>query len=144
MIIKNQNLTREILVKFLMQGICQVSFEKLKDGTNRIILCTLEPSLIPSNYLSSVRKVLAPSGNTDILPVWEVSEGKWKSFKISNLNDFRTPDELLTADKPGQDLDSKQKQIIEKLKKDAEKKFQKLVAELKQEALDAKKKLNGE
>jgi len=89
-IFQQNDITRQILLKYLVEGTCQVSFTKVKDNSNRILLCTLNPNTIPTKYSESIGKVLEPTLDEDLLPVWEVSEGKWKSFRISKVNMFRT------------------------------------------------------
>lgn len=64
-------------------------------------------------------EVFNPTTDEDLLPVWDISEGKWKSFRISKVNMFRTEDELLRPDSSGPDIDSKQKKLIEERKKKA-------------------------
>jgi hypothetical protein len=68
------------------------------------------------------------------LPVWDISEGKWKSFRISKVNMFRTEDELMKQDSSGPDIDSKQKTIIEERKKKAIKNFDDKILNLKNQA----------
>lgn len=125
MILQQNDISRPILQKYLAEGICQVSFTKVKDGTNRVILCTLNPDLLPNNFQKSLASVFQPTPDEDLLPIWDVTEGKWKSFRISKVNSFRTPDELKQQDRSGQDTDSKQKQVLEDRKKIAKEKSQK-------------------
>jgi hypothetical protein len=143
MILLQNNIDRQILLKFLAEGICQVSFTKVKDNTNRILLCTLDVKQIPSSFAKAIEGVYKPTIDEDLLPVWDITDGKWKSFRISKINSFRTPDELLKNDKSGPDTDSSQKQEIVKRKNDANKKFQERVEKLKEQAKQAKNKING-
>ena len=96
----------------------------MKDNSSRFLLCTLNPKDIPSNYSSSITKIIDPSANLtnppideDLLPVWDISDGKWKSFRISRAFIFKTEDELLQHGKNDEKLTSKQKQIIEQRKR---------------------------
>ena len=143
MIIEQNNLTRQILLQHLAEGICQVTFTKVKDNTTRVLLCTLEVSTLPQKFLNTIQEVYKQAVDEDLVPVWDVVDGKWKSFRISKVIDFRTPDELLKQDKSGPDVDTKQKQNIEDRKNEAIKKFQERVEKLKQQAIDAKNKING-
>lgn len=119
MIFQQNDINRQILLKYLAEGLCQVSFTKVKDSSNRVLLCTLNPDDIPTKFSSSVAEVFNPTTDEDLLPVWDISEGKWKSFRISKVNMFRTEDELLRPDSSGPDIDSKQKKLIEERKKKA-------------------------
>jgi hypothetical protein len=124
-----------------MEGICQVSFTKVKDNTNRVLLCTLDPSKLPAKFLKSVEAIDKPVEDEDRLPVWDVSENKWKSFRISKVNSFRTEDELTKQDKTGPDTDSNQKQEIENRRKTAKQKFNEQVQKQKEQAQKSKQNL---
>jgi len=117
MIYEQNDITRQILLKYLAEGICQVSFTKVKDNTNRVMLCSLNPDMIPTKFSKAVGGVYQPTLDEDLLPVWDMSMGAWKSFRISKVNSFRTPDELTKQDKPGQDVESTQEKKIEERKK---------------------------
>lgn len=138
MIFQQNDITRQILLKYLVEGTCQVSFTKVKDNSNRVLLCTLNPNTIPTKYSESVGKVLEPTLDEDLLPVWEVSEGKWKSFRISKVNMFRTEEELTKQDKSGPDIDSNQKQQIIDRKQKAMEQFQEKVQKQKEQAENAR------
>ena len=154
MIFQQNDITRQILLKFLTEGICQVAFSKMKDNSNRFLLCTLNPKDIPSKYSSSITKIIDPSANLtnppideDLLAVWDISDGKWKSFRISRAFVFKTEDELLQHGKNDEKLTSKQKQIIEQRKrkklleekrKNKKKSFQDKVEELKEQAKESR------
>ena len=142
MIFQQNNIDRQILLKFLAEGICQVSFTKVKDNTNRVLLCTLNPDQLPAKFEKAIEGVFKPSIDEDLLPVWDVAEGKWKSFRISKVNSFRTPDELLKNDKPGPDVESTQKEILEKRKQKEKEKFEKRIQQQKEAAQKSKDNLN--
>jgi len=137
-IIQQNDITRQILIKYLTEGICQVSFTKVKDNSNRVLLCTLNPNNIPTKYADSVGKTLQPTLDEDLLPVWEVSEGKWKSFRISKVNIFRTEDEMTKQDKSGPDINSDQEQQILDRKQKAINQFEERVQKQKEKAEEAK------
>jgi hypothetical protein len=118
MLYQQNNISRMIIIKHLTEGICQVDFTKI-DGTNRKLYCTLVSGIIPSKYKESIEKTLTQTNDSDIVPVWDITEGKWKSFRISKINFFRSPDELKKQDKSGQDVESKTKETIEKEKSEA-------------------------
>lgn len=103
------------------------------------MLCTLQPDLLPSKFLKSVEKVLQPTQDEDLIPVWDVTEGKWKSFRITKVELFRTSDELLKKDKSGQDIDSKQKEGIERRKQIAKEQAEARKEKVKQQIEEAKK-----
>lgn len=141
MIFQEKNINRQLLLKYLVEGTCQVSFTKVKDNTNRVLLCTLNPNTLPAKFIKAAETALKPSEDEDLLPVWDVIDNKWKSFRISKVNSFRTPDELTKQDKSGQDIDSKQSQELKARKEKAKKRFEERVQKQKEEAEQSKKNL---
>lgn len=140
MILQQNNISRPILLKYLSEGICQVSFVKVKDGTTRTLLCTLQPDLLPAKFQKSVESVFKPSQDEDLIPVWDITEGKWKSFRISKTELFRTSEELTKQDKSGQDVESSQKEGIEKRKLTAKEQAQKRKEKVMQQIVESKQK----
>ena len=136
---------KQILLKHLTEGICQVTFSKVKDNTTRTIYCTLVQGIIPSKYEKSVEKVFTEStSDTDIIPIWDVAEGKWKSFRLSKLSLFITADELTKENKKAYSGKSEIEDREENVKKQIIEDFNKRVEELKQKALEAKQNINGD
>jgi|LauGreDrversion4_2_1035121.scaffolds.fasta_scaffold229274_3 hypothetical protein len=87
------NITRAILLKHLVEGICKITFIK-KDGSFRNAYCTLHGDLVPSNFEKSIEKIFLPDARQEILPFWDMVEGKWKSFYVDKVELFITADEL--------------------------------------------------
>jgi len=136
---------REDLLKYLMEGICQVSFIKVKDGSYRAIYCTLNLGFIPKQFENSVKNTLDKiPEDSDLVPIWDVSEGKWKSFRISKMNYFLTSDELVSENKVGHNTFSRSKQLLEERKQKELQKFTERVEKLREQAEDARKTINGE
>lgn len=139
MLYKQNNISREIIIKHLIQGVCQVDFTKI-DGTNRKIYCTLESGLIPSKYKESIEITLTKPSRSDIIPIWDITEGKWKSFKIANVNFFRTSDEFKKQDKSGQDIESEQKEKLDKNKEEITSKAEEKVKSVREQREEIKRK----
>ena len=86
-----------------------------RDGTVRTAYCTLNHDLIPSKYEESIQKIFLPDANQDILPFWEITQAKWKSFYVESVELFYSPDELKKEEK--QELqDHQHKEITEQNK----------------------------
>jgi hypothetical protein len=49
------------------------------------MVCTLYGDSIPTNFAKSIQASVTQQNNLDILPVWDVIKGKWRSFHISNV-----------------------------------------------------------
>lgn len=104
---------------------------------------TLDSGMIPSKYNQTIEKIISENTEPDLLPVWEVSEGKWKSFKISKMIFFLTSDELKKDEKSGFNVRSNITEIINDRKEAAINNFQDRVQELKEKAQEAKQNING-
>ena len=75
--------------------------------------------------------------------IWDVAEGKWKSFRISKLIFFITPDELIKENTQAHNKVSTISQEMEERKKKLIEDFRARVAELKEKALAARNNING-
>lgn len=73
---------REDIKSKLRNGIHQVVFTK-KDGTERVMMCTLSESIIPQEHApkeGSSHKV-----NDSVLAVFDVEKQGWRSFTIADV-----------------------------------------------------------
>lgn len=117
----------------MTEGICKVTFVKV-DGSVRNAYCTLHENLIPIQFNKSIEKIFLPDARQEILPYWDVVQGKWKSFYIQKLELFITADELKNDLPPGlrkeeeeaegesvQDIDENKQKLLDK---DSNKKMQ--------------------
>ena len=133
-----------MLLKHLTEGICQISFTKVKDNSNRVIYCTLHKSFIPTKFAPAVDKIFTEKNlDLDIMPIWDIAEGKWKSFRISNSVYFITSDEIMKENKIAQNTASKLAEQTETKKNEIIEEFRKRVEELKRQAQEARNNING-
>jgi hypothetical protein len=81
--LKNKHELKEII----QNGVVTVVFTK-KDGTERTMKCTLLPEYLPQRgqllVESSNRKE-----NTDVLSVWDIDVGDWRSFRLDSVKEIR-------------------------------------------------------
>lgn len=141
---KPQDLDRQTLLKHLTEGICQVTFNKVKDNTSRTIYCTLEPGFLPAKYEESIGKIFSDTTtDQDIFPIWDMAEGKWKSFRLSRITLFVTADELVTENNKAHSAKSDTVEYQEKVKNELAEKFKQRVEDLKKQAQEIKNKING-
>lgn len=139
-----RDLDRQSLINFLLKGICQVSFIKVKDGSSRAIYCTLDFGFIPKQYEKSLESIITKQpADADIMPIWDVVDGKWKSFRISKVNFFLTADELEDENKIGHSSQDALVDILKKRRQDSIDKFNERIDDLKEKAKEAKAKING-
>jgi hypothetical protein len=63
----------------------KILFKKSTTQTTRIMVCTLYADSIPTSFAKSIQATTNQQNNLDILPVWDVIKGRWRSFHISNI-----------------------------------------------------------
>lgn len=73
---------RRWLVGMLQVGPVTVTFTK-KDGTERVMLCTLEPSKLPPVEIKEGKKERKKS--EDNISVFDLEANAWKSFVIKSV-----------------------------------------------------------
>ncbi len=136
MILFRQNIDRNILLEILSKGKCNVTFVKL-NNTTRKMLCTLNSDLLPGKYSSYTEKIARSSEDPDLLPVWDVEKGDWRSFRISNTLSVETIEE---KNKEGHSVPSEDAKNKDKKKKNIKKTFQERVLEQKIQTEENRKK----
>ena len=132
MLLHKENLNRKTIIDFLKRTRCKVTFTKVKDNTSRTILCTLNRTDLPEKYSESLDKVFQEDPyDVDIIPIWDLIEGAWKSFRISKIITFNVIDDALEQ-KEGHKQQSNQQKITEQKKQEAKTKFAERVKKSKQ------------
>jgi len=115
----------------------------MKDNTSRTIYCTLVQGFLPAKYEQSIQKIYTEPSVDDIVPIWDMAEGKWKSFKLSRLTLFVTADELVKENKKAYSGKSVTQDQKEQMQKTIQEEFKERVQELKEKAEKAKRNING-
>lgn len=69
----------------LTEGIVTVTFTKV-DGNERIMPCTLNVDLIPSDYLP---KSVEYHRSEDVCAVWATDVNGWRSFRWDSVKSFQ-------------------------------------------------------
>ena len=87
------NQTKESMVESLHKGICKVTFEKV-DGSTRIMNCTLKPTILAEEtnggFIKKEIELNEEAKNTEVIPVWDMDEQAWRSFRVSSVQGFET------------------------------------------------------
>jgi hypothetical protein len=65
----------------LRTGKLEVSFIK-KDGTGRVMNCSLQDKYLP---VMMDDEEAATKDNPDVLSVWDIDNGGWRSFRINSI-----------------------------------------------------------
>lgn len=76
----------EYLKTTLKASTVNVVFIK-KDGTERTMLCTLNPDLLPAQ--TDIEEVVQKkTPNPDVLAVWDIENAGWRSFRYDSIIGF--------------------------------------------------------
>lgn len=70
---------KETLKNDLKEWIMTVTFTK-KDGTKRLMKCTLIKHLLPK-----VEEMKGKAENPDVLAVWDLDNEGWRSFRLDSI-----------------------------------------------------------
>jgi hypothetical protein len=82
-------ITKQILKDLLKHKIIQITFKK-KDGTERVMKCTLQEDLVPI-YEKKTERV--KKQNDETLAVWDLEKDSFRSFKLDSLIDYQIIEE---------------------------------------------------
>lgn len=72
------------VLRALHAGIVEITFTK-KDGTKRVMECTLKDDMIPQLELPLEENKKERKVNPDVLPVWDTQKGGWRSFRWDSI-----------------------------------------------------------
>ena len=79
---------REVLVEGLQNNVMQIIFNKV-NGEERIMHCTLHDSVLPETSIHN-KKI-----NNEVLPVWDIDIGAWRSFRLDSVKDVKVMKDIL-------------------------------------------------
>lgn len=79
---------KESIQSALRSYVCSVFFVK-KDGSHRLMKCTLLPEKLPARVSSSTSTSVSPEtaekAYPDILSVFDIEKQAWRSFHVSSV-----------------------------------------------------------
>lgn len=79
---------KEDIVAHLVKRTGTITFDK-KDGTERVMNCTLMKSLLPEQM--DIEEKLdgdRANGNPNVLAVWDLDKKDWRSFRIDSVKEM--------------------------------------------------------
>jgi hypothetical protein len=82
-------LTKDALKDLLKRKTVKITFKK-KDGTERVMNCTLHEEVVPV-YEKKTERV--KKTNDDVLAVWDLDKDAFRSFKLDSLIDYQILEE---------------------------------------------------
>ena len=87
------NQTKESMIESLHRGVCKVTFEKV-DGSTRSMNCTLKPTILAeengAGFIQKETQLTEEAKNSEVVPVWDMDEQSWRSFRVSSVQGFET------------------------------------------------------
>jgi translation initiation factor 6 (eIF-6) len=79
-------MTKKTIEELLKTDIVNVKFTKV-DGSERLMVCTLQESLVPKyEKKTETKRVHDP----DVLSVWDLEKQGWRSFHKSSIITYST------------------------------------------------------
>jgi len=77
---------REDLLKDLRNEVVEVTFNKVSDGSERVMRCTLKPEMLPPSYLNEQQMEKDfHQRNPNVIAAWDVQKGGWRSFRVDTV-----------------------------------------------------------
>ena len=84
----------DFLKNTLKKHILEVTFTK-KDGTERVMKCTLRPDLLPAQT-DLEEQVQNRKSNSEVLAVWDLDAKGWRSFRHDSILMFTYVEEAFS------------------------------------------------
>jgi hypothetical protein len=79
---------RDTLLSDLRNSIIEVTFTKV-NGERRAMRCTLMPHYLPESFKANAAEQEQEQefhkSNPDVLAVWDVQNGGWRSFRVDSV-----------------------------------------------------------
>jgi hypothetical protein len=76
---------RTWIISHLKMGPVTVTFTK-KDGTERVMECTLQPDLLPQQ---EIKESSGKKENTDTVRVFDIEKQEWRSFTVKSVRQIK-------------------------------------------------------
>ena len=85
--------SRDTLLKDLRENVCEVFFTKI-NGEKRAMRCSLRSDILPESYVKTeeVKERKFHAENPDVISVWDLQNGGWRSFRIESVDYFQVVD----------------------------------------------------
>lgn len=86
--------TKEEISSELHKGVVEVSFKKV-NGDTRIMECTLANNLLPVEDMPAKKTDRVKKPNDAVLSVWDINAKGWRSFRVANVFEVKSPQKKL-------------------------------------------------
>lgn len=82
-------INRDILLGDLRSHVVEVTFNKVSDGSTRVMRCTLKNELLPPSYRENLEEQTQEKefnkNNQEVIAAWDVQKGGWRSFRLDSV-----------------------------------------------------------
>lgn len=78
---------KEMLKTLLKENVLSVVFIK-KDGSERVMECTLNPNLLPVQDENTESKDKVRTENQEVIQVYDLENEGWRSFRVDSVMAF--------------------------------------------------------
>jgi hypothetical protein len=87
--VQDWNIFREWLKDLLqIRPEVEVTFTK-KDGTERVMKCTLHPDILPKQEVKENNDKVTRIQNESVLPVYDLEVKSWRSFTVDSVREVK-------------------------------------------------------
>tara|TARA_B110001454_G_C12695602_1_gene424239 strand:- start:654 stop:956 length:303 start_codon:yes stop_codon:yes gene_type:complete len=80
-------MTRDQMIETLQAGLMEITFTKT-NGEERVMKCSLHKSFTAS-LTEAVKKTNERAINEDVIPVWDIEKGGWRSFRVDSITSVK-------------------------------------------------------
>lgn len=84
---QNTSTQKETLKNLLRENVLSVVFIK-RDGSERVMECTLKPDLLPVQDENTESKDKVRTENPDVIQVYDLENTGWRSFRVDSVLAF--------------------------------------------------------
>ena len=81
--------TKQLLKELLQKKVVEIKFKK-KDGSERLMKCTLLSDIVPVYEKKTDRK---KKESEDTLAVWDIEKDSFRSFKVDSIISYQALEE---------------------------------------------------
>lgn len=79
-------ITKQELNEWLHNDILTITFNKMKDNSERVMICTLQSEFLP---LMRKEEQIRKPDDPDLMRVYDLEKHGWRSFRINTITEIK-------------------------------------------------------